>query len=274
MTRSISFGQYYQADSVIHRLDPRVKLAGTLLFVLTLFLPRNLPGLLLASICLLLVVRMSRVPAGLILKGIRPVLVIILFSFLVNLFGTPGRVLWSAGFLTATYEGVVQAFFLALRLVYLVVGSSLMTFTTTPWRLTDGLEKALHGLTYVKVPVHEFAMMMAVALKFIPILAEEMQRILDAQTSRGADFETGSFLERGRKLIPLLVPLFISAVRRAADLSMALEVRGYSTERKRSKLHPLQYSRQDYLAYGLILSYTAMMLIFAFTSMGRWPGVL
>lgn len=269
MIRDISYGQYYQADSVVHRLDPRVKLAGTFLFVISLFFPGNISSMVLAGVCLLAVTHLSQVPFRLLLKGMKPVLVIVIFSVLMNLFTTGGHIIWQAGFLSVSSEGVVKAAFLALRLVYLVAGSSLMTYTTTPWRLTDGLEQSLHFLTRFKVPVHEYAMMMAIALKFIPILMEELHRIMDAQLSRGADFESGNILERGRKLIPLLLPLFVSAMRRASDLSMALEVRGYSTEKKRTRLHPLYYSRRDYIAYGFILIYMAVMAALTFTPIGR-----
>ena len=224
----------------------------------------------LASVCLLAVIYLSQVPPRLLLRGVKPVLIIIIFSIVVNLFGTGGHIIWQAGFLSISSEGIVRAAFLALRLVYLVTGSSLMTFTTTPWRLTDGLEQGLHFLTYFRVPVHEFALMMAIALKFIPILTEEMNRIMDAQLSRGADFESGNILERGRKLMPLLVPLFVSAIRRASDLSMALEARGYSAGKKRTRLHPLCYGRIDYIAYGLILFYMAAMAVLTFTPIGRW----
>lgn len=274
MIGEISFGQYYQADTPVHKLDPRVKLLATLLFVISLFLPASLAGMIFAGLCLLALIRLSQVPLRLIVKGLRPVLFIIVFSFLANLFGPGDRILWRLGFLTLTYEGLVRAVYLALRLVYLVLGSSLMTFTTTPWRLTDGLEKGLHFLTYVRVPVHELAMMMAIALKFIPILAEELARIKDAQISRGADFESGNIIDRGRRLMPLLVPLFVSAIRRASDLAMALEVRGYAPGKKRTRLHPLKYSRQDYLAYGLILLYMIIMIIIAFSPIGRWSAGL
>ena len=274
MIRDITYGQYYQADSVIHRLDPRVKLAGTLLFVISLFFPRSLFGMALASFCLLAVILLSQVPLRLIFKGVKPMLVIIIFSVLMNLFGTEGHIIWQAGIFAVSSEGVVRAVFLALRLIYLVAGSSLMTFTTTPWRLTDGLEQGLHFLTYLKVPVHEFALMMAIALKFIPILTEELNRIMDAQMSRGADFESGNILVRARKLIPLLVPLFVSAIRRASDLSMALEARGYSAGKRRTKLYPLCYGRIDYIAYGLIFIYMAAMAVLTFTSTGRWPIAL
>ncbi|MDD7210012.1 MAG: energy-coupling factor transporter transmembrane component T [Lachnospiraceae bacterium] len=257
-------GQYYQADSIIHRLDPRVKLLGTLLFVLSLFFPKNPENLILSTAFLGLIIFLSKVPPGKMLKGIRPILFIILFSVAVNLFCTQGHEILNIGPLSVTSEGLWTAFYLAVRLIYLIIGSSVMTLTTTPKQLTDGMEQSLNFLKRMHVPVHEFSMMMSIALRFIPILSEELNKIKKAQMARGIDFETGGLIERGKKLIPVLVPLFIAAVRRASDLAFAMDARCYHGGEGKTKLHPLRYERRDYVACGFLFLYMILMAAFAF----------
>lgn len=264
MIREMTLGQYYKADSVLHRLDPRVKLAGTLLFVLTLFFPKSMMGIGLATLFLFGVIGLSKVPFSLILKGVRPLLIIICFSAVMNLLVTPGTALWQMGPLRVTKEGIFLSAYLVVRLVYLVMGSSIMTFTTTPNQLTDGIEKALGFLNFLHIPVHEFAMMMSIALRFIPILTEELDKIMKAQMSRGADFETGNIVVRARKLIPILVPLFIAAIRRASDLALAMDARCYHGGKGRTKLRPLRYEKKDYIAYFILLFYVILMIMCAF----------
>ena len=211
MLREITIGQYYPADSVIHRLDPRVKLAGTFVFLVSLFITKSLIGYIIATAALAACIGLSHVPVKFITRGLKPILFILLISVSFNLFLTPGELLFKLGFLKFTKEGLKTAGFMAIRLIYLVIGSSVMTLTTTPTQLTDGLEKSLGFMTKFRVPVHEIAMMMAIALRFIPILIEETDKIMKAQTARGADFESGNIIKRAKALVPILVPLFVSA---------------------------------------------------------------
>ena len=261
MIRQMTLGQYYKTDSVLHTLDPRVKLSGTMIFVISLFLPKSIPAMILATVFLFLIIRISKVPFSMIRRGIKPLMFIICFSAIVNLFCTKGHILIEFGPLHITREGIILSAYLVIRLVYLIMGSSIMTFTTTPNELTDGLDKALHFLNRVHIPVHELAMMMSIALRFIPILTEELDKIMKAQMSRGADFETGNLLQRAAKLIPLLVPLFISAIRRASDLALAMDARCYNGGEGRTKLKPLVYEKRDYVAYGILFVYLIAMMI-------------
>ncbi len=255
MLRDITLGQYYQTESVIHRLDPRVKLAGTLLFIISLFFFRNFIGYLVAALSLALVIGLSHVPFRFMVKGMRAVVFLLLITVVFNLFLTPGEALVTIWKLTITKEGLATAVTMAVRLTMLIIGSSIMTLTTTPNNLTDGLEKGLRPLKLFKVPVHEVAMMMSIALRFIPILLEETDKIMKAQIARGADFESGNLIRRAKALVPLLVPLFISAFRRANDLAMAMEARCYRGGDGRTKMKPLIYKRRDGIAYLCILVY-------------------
>ncbi len=255
MLRDITLGQYYQTESVIHRLDPRVKLAGTLLFIISLFFFRNFIGYLVAALFLAVVIGLSHVPFRFMVKGMRAVVFLLLITVVFNLFLTPGEALVSIWKLTITKEGLATAVTMAVRLTMLIIGSSIMTLTTTPNNLTDGLEKGLRPLKLFKVPVHEVAMMMSIALRFIPILLEETDKIMKAQIARGADFESGNLIRRAKALVPLLVPLFISAFRRANDLAMAMEARCYRGGDGRTKMKPLIYKRRDGIAYLCILVY-------------------
>ena len=264
MIREMTLGQYYKADSVLHKLDARVKLLGTLLFVITLFFPKSLLSLGIATVFLAFTIKLSKVPFSMMIRGVKPLFVIICFSAIINMISVGGEVLIKLGPVSITKQGLWMAFYLVIRLVYLVIGSSVMTFTTTPNQLTDGLEKGFRFLKKVHIPVHEIAMMMSIALRFIPILTEELDKIMKAQMSRGVDFESGNILERGKKLIPVLVPLFIAAIRRASDLAMAMEARGYNGGEGKTRLHPLVYKKQDYAAYGIMLLYVAIMIFCSF----------
>lgn len=260
MIREMTLGQYYKADSVLHKLDARVKLLGTLLFVITLFFPKSLLSLGIATVFLAFTIKLSKVPFSMMIRGVKPLFVIICFSAIINMISVGGEVLIKLGPVSITKQGLWMAFYLVIRLVYLVIGSSVMTFTTTPNQLTDGLEKGFRFLKKVHIPVHEIAMMMSIALRFIPILTEELDKIMKAQMSRGVDFESGNILERGKKLIPVLVPLFIAAIRRASDLAMAMDARCYNGGEGKTRLHPLVYKKQDYAAYGIMLLYVAIMI--------------
>jgi energy-coupling factor transport system permease protein len=206
------------------------------------------------------IIKLSKVPLKFILKGLKAIVIILLFTTTFNLFFTQGDVLVKIGFLRITKQGLYSALFMAVRLTYLILGSSIMTFTTTPNQLTDGLERLLNPLRRIKVPVHEIAMMMSIALRFIPILLEETDKIMKAQMARGADFESGGIIKRAKGLVPLLVPLFVSAFRRANDLAMAMEARCYRGGEGRTKMKPLHYKKNDVIAYIILILYIASVI--------------
>lgn len=262
MIRDITIGQYYPSNSLLHRLDPRTKLSGTLIFIISVFLFHTLPGYAVATLFLAAVIKMSRVPVKFIFKGLKAIFLILLITMVFNMLLTPGEVLWRLGFLRITKEGISLAVRMAIRLIYLVIGSSIMTLTTTPNQLTDGLEKSLRPLNKIHVPVHEIAMMMSIALRFIPILLEETDKIMKAQIARGADFESGNLIQKVKNMVPLLVPLFISAFRRANDLAMAMEARCYHGGAHRSQMKPLQYKQRDRGAYTVLFLYLAVAVAF------------
>ncbi|MGN0141416.1 MAG: energy-coupling factor transporter transmembrane component T family protein [Roseburia sp.] len=257
MLRDITLGQYYPADSVIHKLDPRVKLFGTLIYIISLFCFRGIAAFILATVCLIAVIKLSKVPFKFMVKGLKAIMILMLITAVFNLFLTPGETLVSFWIFTITKEGLKSAVLMAIRLTYLILGTSIMTLTTTPNQLTDGLEKALMPLSKIGIPVHAIAMMMSIALRFIPILIEETDKIMKAQMARGADFESGNLLKKVKNMIPLLVPLFVSAFRRADDLAMAMEARCYSGGEGRTKMKPLRYQAADRWAYVVILLYFA-----------------
>ena len=256
MIRDITIGQYYPVDSVIHRLDPRTKLFGTMIFIISLFFANSLLCYLAATVFM-----GAKVPFRFIVRGLKAIVLLLLISIAFNLFLTDGEELFRIGFLRVTREGAALAFFMGMRLMYLVVGSSIMTLCTTPNQLTDGLEKSLGGLKRIGVPVHEISMMMSIALRFIPILVEETDKIMKAQMARGADFESGNLIQKAKNMIPLLVPLFVSAFRRATDLAMAMEARCYRGGEGRTKMKPLRYAPRDWTAYGICVCYLAGVIV-------------
>lgn len=260
MIRDITLGQYYPAASVIHKLDPRVKLFGTLIFIISLFSFKGIPAFVLATVFLIAVIRISKVPFSYMVKGLKSIVILMIFASMFSLFLTPGTKLVSFWIFTITEEGLKNAVLMVLRLVYLIIGTSLLTLTTTPNQLTDGLEKALHLLSFIRVPVHEIAMMMSIALRFIPILIEETDKIMKAQMARGADFEHGNLIQKAKNMIPLLVPLFVSAFRRANDLAMAMEARCYRGGDGRTKMKPLHYKKRDYITYVVLILYLVSMI--------------
>jgi len=261
MFKDITLGQFYPADSVIHKLDPRVKLAGTLIYIITLFIGKSFFMYIPAGIFLVSVIILSKVPPSFVLRGVKPIIPLIIISAVFNLILTPGNALVSFWIINITSEGIYMAIFMIVRLLFLITGASILTFTTTPTKLTDGIEKGLRFLKIFKVPVHEIAMMMSIALRFIPILVEETDKIKKAQMARGADFESGNIMKRAKAMIPLLVPLFVSAFRRAGDLAMAMEARCYHGSEGRTRMKPLVYARRDFIAYGVILGYLALMIV-------------
>ncbi len=261
MLRELTIGQYYPADSVIHKLDPRTKLFATMIYIVALFLFDSLPGFLFVTLCLGTVIYLSKVPLSFMLKGLRAIVIILMLAGLFNLFLTPGEELVSFWKLTITKEGLKNAVLMTTRMVYLIMGTSLMTLTTTPNQLTDGMETAMKPLSKLKVPVHEIAMMMSIALRFIPILVEETDKIMKAQMARGADFESGGLIKRAKSMIPLLVPLFVSAFRRANDLALAMEARCYNGGEGRTKMKPLKYAARDRISYLLLWLFLAGSIV-------------
>lgn len=261
MLRDITLGQYYQTESVIHKLDPRVKLIATFVYIISLFVVKNYIGYAICFLFLALSIALSKVPVKFMVKGMKAILFLLLITVMFNVFLTPGETLVSFWIVTITKEGIRQAVTMAIRLSMLVIGSSVMTLTTTPNNLTDGLESIMKPLNKIKIPVHEIAMMMSIALRFIPILMEETDKIMKAQIARGADFESGNLLKKAKSMVPLLVPLFISAFRRANDLAMAMEARCYQGGEGRTKMKPLIYKKRDVISYGIILIYFALCIV-------------
>ncbi len=261
MIRDITLGQYYQADSVLHKMDPRVKLIATFVYIISLFVVDNLIGYAICFAFLAMAIVLSKVPVKFMVRGMKAILFLLIITVIFNLFLTPGDELISFWKLTITKQGVKQAFTMAVRLSMLIIGSSVMTLTTTPNNLTDGLESVMKPLKKIKVPVHEIAMMMSIALRFIPILLEETDKIMKAQIARGADFESGNLLKKAKSMVPLLVPLFISAFRRANDLAMAMEARCYQGGEGRTKMKPLIYKKRDAIAYVVVALFFAACIV-------------
>ena len=260
MIRDITLGQYYPGGSAVHRLDARTKIIATLLYIIELFVVNNFCGFLIAAAALAVVIAISKVPPRFIFRGLTAVFVIIAFTFLLNLFMVDGRVLWHWKFLTITYEGLSRAFFMAVRLVLLIIGSSILTLTTKPIELTDGLEKLLKPFSKIGFPSHEIALMMTIALRFIPTLMEETDKIIKAQQARGADFESGNIIQRGKNLIPILVPLFVSSFRIAQDLALAMEARCYNGGGGRTRMNEIHFKRGDAVAAVLMVLFLAAII--------------
>ena len=261
MIRDITIGQYFAGNSVIHRLDPRVKIIAALLFIIELFIVDNFIGFAIAAVCLGTVIAVSKVPFSFIVRGLKPIIIILLFTFTLNMFMIDGRILWQWGFLRITAEGLRTAVFMAVRLILLIIGSSMLTLCTRPLSLTDGIERLLSPFKRIGVPAHEIAMMMTIALRFIPTLLEETDKIMKAQQARGADFETGNLIQRAKSLMPILVPLFVSAFRIAQELAMAMEARCYRGGENRTRMNEMKLKRRDYVAFALQALFMAVIII-------------
>ena len=253
MIRDITLGQYYPEQSVIHRLDARTKILGTLLYIIEVFLVNSFAGFGLVILALGILIGISRVPVRFIFKGLKAVVFIILLTFVLNLFMFDGTVLWHWKFLTVTYEGLYRSCFMALRLILLIIGTSMLTLTTKPMELTDGLEKLLKPFNRLGLPSHEIALMMSIALRFIPTLLEETDKIMKAQQARGADFESGNLMKRVKNMIPILIPLFVGSFRIAQDLALAMEARCYHGGVGRTRMKEIVFSRRDGVA-GVLLA--------------------
>ncbi len=261
MIRDITLGQYYSGNSPLHRLDPRVKIIGTMLFILEIFLIKDFIGFGLCTLVLGLVVYISKVPLSFILKGLKPIFIILIFTFVLNMFMIDGKIIWQFGFLKLTDKGLYTALFMSIRLILLIIGSSLLTLTTKPITLTDGIESLLKPFKIIGLPSHEIAMMMSIALRFIPTLTEETDKIMKAQQARGADFETGGVIKKAKAMVPILVPLFISAFRIAQDLAMAMEARCYRGGEGRTKLNEMEFGKVDiYGVFFLVFFFVIVIL--------------
>lgn len=261
MIRDITLGQYYPAESPLHRMDARVKILLTFAYIVMLFLVKGIPTMLIVAFLIFLLIKMSKVPFKFIFRGLKAIFFIITLTVVLNMFMLPGRTLVEFGIFKITYEGLYMAIFVGIRLVLLMFGSSLLTLTTKPLNLTDGIESILKPLEKIGVPAHELAMMMSIALRFIPTLLEETDKIMKAQMARGADFESGNIFKRAKAIIPLLVPLFVSAFRIARELAMAMEARCYRGGENRTRMNHSVVSKIDYTAIIVFLAVSALILL-------------
>ncbi|MBR6584819.1 MAG: energy-coupling factor transporter transmembrane protein EcfT [Firmicutes bacterium] len=261
MIRDITLGQYFPGESAIHRLDPRVKIIATLLFIIELFIVDNFIGFAIAAVYLGGVIAVSRVPLSFIVRGLKPVIIILLFTFALNIFMVDGQIIWQWKFIHITVEGVRLAVFMAIRIILLLIGSSMLTLCTCPLSLTDGIERLLSPFKKIGLPAHEIAMMMTIALRFIPTLLEETDKIMKAQQARGADFESGGLIQKAKALIPILVPLFVSAFRIAMDLAMAMESRCYRGGEHRTRMHEMKLKGMDWAAIAFLVVFLAVIII-------------
>ena len=248
MLKDVTLGQYFPGDTAVHRLDPRTKLIATTLYIAALFTANGWAGYALVTASLIAVMVISHIAPRAVLKGLKPLIYIIIFTAILNLFFTAGEPIFELGFIRMTREGLRNAIYMVLRVMLLVAGTFLLTYTTSPLAITDGLERLLTPLKRLHVPVYELSLMMSIALRFIPTLITETDRIMSAQKARGADFETGKLTDRAKALLPLLIPLFVSAFRRADELAIAMECRCYNGGQGRTRMKVLRMGRNDYLA--------------------------
>ena len=261
MLKDITIGQFFPGESYVHRLDPRVKICLTFAYIISLFMMKGILSYVLATIFVFLVIYNSKISPKIIIKSLKPLLFIITFTSILNIFYTKGEPIFEIWIFTVTYEGVILAFFMVWRIMLLISGSSLLTYTTSPILLTDGIEHLLKPLKKLKFPVHEFSMMMTIALRFIPTLIEETEKIINAQKARGADFESGNLFNRAKALVPILIPLFISSFRRAEELATAMECRLYRGDEGRTRLRVLKLLKLDYIAIILCTSLFITMIL-------------
>ena len=261
MLKDITIGQYFPGTSPIHRMDPRGKIIFMAIYIVELFLAGNLQAMAVSALFILCCYKISGIPIKMMLKSIKPVIMLIVFTGVLNMLFVDGNVLFQFGFIRITDQGVFYAIVMAVRIICLIAGTTLLTYTTSPIVLTDGLGRLMEPLNKLHVPVHEISMMMSIALRFIPILSEETDKIMKAQMARGADFESGNLVQRAKSMIPILVPLFVSAFRRATDLAMAMEARCYRGGSGRTKMKPLHYERRDRITYLILLAYLGIVIV-------------
>lgn len=264
MLKDITIGQYIPSDSWVHRLDPRVKLIISMLYIFMVFKIKALWGFIPMALALLFVVYLAKLPLKYLLKGLKPLRMILLITFLVNLLMTPGEplVYKALGFITISKDGLEKAVYMCFRLSFLIVGTSILTLTTSPIALTEAIENLLEPLKKIGIPIHEFAMMMTIALRFIPTLMEEADKIMKAQSARGADFESGNIISRAKNMVPLLVPMFLISFHRAEELGIAMESRCYRGDQGRTRMNPLHYAGKDAVAVlGVLLFFGALLAV-------------
>ncbi|MGN0479298.1 MAG: energy-coupling factor transporter transmembrane component T family protein [Hominenteromicrobium sp.] len=261
MISDVTMGQFFPGKSVMHRMDPRIKMCLTVYFIVLIFCARNFVTMAATILMCFVGIALSRVPLKLYMKSLKPILFIVAFTAILNLFYGTGEPLFQLGFLTITKNGILNSVMISVRIIVLILISSILTFTTSPTQLTDAIERLLKPLALLHVPVHEFAMMMTIALRFVPTLLEETEKIMAAQKARGADMESGGLVQRIRALIPVLIPLFVSAFRRAFDLATAMESRCYHGGEGRTKMKVLKLGRIDWSAIALCAAYLAVFIV-------------
>ncbi|MBR4093388.1 MAG: energy-coupling factor transporter transmembrane protein EcfT [Oscillospiraceae bacterium] len=262
MLKDITIGQFFPGNSIVHRLDPRFKIVITGVFITFLFCAENFYGILFGMLFVALTVLLSKIPIKMIFKGMKSIIPLIIFTSVLNIFFIEGEILFSWQFIKITREGLETSLFMILRIICLISGTSLLTYTTSPITLTDAIEQLLSPLKKIKMPVHEFAMMMTIALRFIPTLIEETDKIMSAQKARGADLETGGLIKRAKALVPILIPLFVSAFRRAEELAVAMECRCYRGDEGRTRLKQLKSGGKDYIAFAVSLFFLDIVIFF------------
>lgn len=265
MISDITLGQFYPVLSFVHKLDAQIKIILTLLFMISVFFIKGFVGFLIILIFLILTVKCSNIPFKFLIKGIKPILFFVIFTVILNLFMTGGEKAFTFIIWDVTYEGIFTSLFMALRIIFLVIGSSLLTYTTSPIMLTDGIEKLLKPFVKIGVPAYELAMMMSIALRFIPTLIEETDKIIKAQKARGSDFESGGLIKRGKAVIPVLVPLFISAFRRADELAVAMESRCYNGGVNRTRLRTSKPGIRDLYASLIFILFMGVAIYIGYT---------
>ncbi len=262
MIKDITIGQYFPGNSVLHRLDPRIKLLLTVLYIVMLFSASGFTGLGIGIVFLIFAFAISGIPIKMMVKGVKPILPVIIFTGILNLFFiSTGNVIFSLGFIKITDDGLSTMIFMAVRIIFLICGTSLLTYTTSPIALTDAIERVLSPLRVFHFPAHEIAMMMTIALRFIPTLIEETDKIMSAQKARGADFESGSIINRAKALIPVLIPLFVSAFRRAEELALAMECRCYRGGEGRTRMKQLKTTHLDYIALAVTVLFLVLIIL-------------
>lgn len=264
MLKDITIGQYFPGNSLLHRLDPRMKIIAVTIFIVMLFIPNNAVGLSVGIAVSALGYIISKIPVKLVAKSIKPIIPIIIFTSILNMIFVDGHILFKLWFFKVTYEGVRMAVFMIIRIICLIAGTSLLTYTTSPIALTDALERLLAPLKKIKMPVHELSMMMTIALRFIPTLIEETDKIMSAQKARGADMESGGIIDRAKALIPILIPLFVSSFRRADELALAMECRCYHGDEGRTRMKSLKYAKRDFICLALMILFCALTVAFNF----------
>ena len=259
MIKDITLGQYYPVESPIHRLEARTKVLGVFAYLVGLFLVNKLWGFAVAAVAVGIVIKLSRVPFSYMVRGLKAIVLIIAFTMILNIFMMDGTIMWQWKFLRITYEGLYRAAFMGIRLVLLIIGTSLLTFCTKPTELTDGIEKLLSPFSRLGLPAHEIALMMTIALRFIPVLMDEADKIMKAQQSRGADFESGNIIQRAKSMIPIIVPLFVSSFRIAGDLALAMEARCYRGGNGRTKLNETRFEKRDVVAALMLIIFLGVI---------------